>query len=363
MRLWINLGGIALFAYAITVRASGPVDFGKQEFNAAIANLKYKPKIKTELNLDQPETFRIEPYASGGAQITGGDLRGLMYGLLEAAGQIHESGRLKRARGAPAVEPRGVRIAADTSAPWFRSEEFWRGYFATMARSRLDRLQLVFESLPEQRDAASIQKIADKGVEYGVDVALGFKRLPNNQPLGTAILDLLEKCPAIHAIVVDPEDPALDTWRDEILEAVGRTGRRVVLETGTGENTSAFADAAEKAKLPLRLFSRYDCSGDDIDCTRMSDRGERVIPRRSFYWKMDPVQTSAKEAVVRALIPKLNAGFEIAAPLVPDDATGHPGTLGLETWGRLGYDPKPPQAAVAKPAVKSKSRTKRKPQR
>ena len=58
------------------------------EYNAAHKVKINKPKIMAELNLEPPETFRIEPYTAGGAHITGGDLRGLMYALLEAAEQM-----------------------------------------------------------------------------------------------------------------------------------------------------------------------------------------------------------------------------------------------------------------------------------
>src|SRR4051812_3172377 len=70
--------------------AAGPVEFGKAQLDTAMAARfpKYKPKVIAELNTDPPETFRIEPYTAGGAHVTGGDLRGLMYGLLAAADQI-----------------------------------------------------------------------------------------------------------------------------------------------------------------------------------------------------------------------------------------------------------------------------------
>ena len=46
--------------------SAGPVDFGMAELNAAMAARKFKcEKIMAELNLDPPETFRIEPYAAG----------------------------------------------------------------------------------------------------------------------------------------------------------------------------------------------------------------------------------------------------------------------------------------------------------
>ena len=69
-------------------RRRGPVEFAQAELDSAMAQRKLKWKNQVELSLDAPDTFRIDPYTMGGAHITGGDLRGLMYGLLEAAEQI-----------------------------------------------------------------------------------------------------------------------------------------------------------------------------------------------------------------------------------------------------------------------------------
>src|SRR5580692_9642367 len=134
---------VLLLAAAVAALA-GPVDFGTAELDAAIAarNFKYKPKIMAELDIQAPETCRIEPYAAGGAHITGGDLRGLMYGLLEAADQMRTTGRLKQTRGAPALTLRGIRLAAAPEAPWFASDEFWQSYFARMAHDKFNRLEL-----------------------------------------------------------------------------------------------------------------------------------------------------------------------------------------------------------------------------
>ena len=100
------------------------------ELNAAIdaRNFKYKPKFMAELNIEAPETFRIEPYAAGGGHITGGDLRGLMYGLLEAADQIRSTGHLKLTHSIPALALRGVRITVQpdstSDSRWFGSGDF-----------------------------------------------------------------------------------------------------------------------------------------------------------------------------------------------------------------------------------------------
>lgn len=84
-----------------TIAAAGPVEFGLRAYDAAVAARNLKWKVKYELTLDPPETFRIEPYKVGGAHVTGGDLRGLMYGLLEAADQMRSTGHLKQVHAEP----------------------------------------------------------------------------------------------------------------------------------------------------------------------------------------------------------------------------------------------------------------------
>lgn len=82
---------------------AGPVDFGLSEFRAALASRNLKTRIVYDLSPEAPESFRVEPYKAGGAHITGGDMRGLMYGLLEAADQIRTTGRMKQVHGVPAT--------------------------------------------------------------------------------------------------------------------------------------------------------------------------------------------------------------------------------------------------------------------
>src|SRR4051812_11275713 len=135
------------FCCAAVASAASPVDFGKAELDAAMATryVKYKPKVEVDLNLDPPETYRIEPYTAGGGHISGGDLRGLMYGLLDAAEQMRTTGKLKQTRGAPASVLRSLRVKADPAAAWFSSDDFWRGFFTDAAYARFDRVQLAFD--------------------------------------------------------------------------------------------------------------------------------------------------------------------------------------------------------------------------
>src|SRR5689334_7732064 len=85
---WWNRAALCFLLAISSAHAAGPVDFGKAELDAALAERKLKLRVDTELSLDRPETFSITLYKTGVARITGGDLRGLMYGLMEAAEQI-----------------------------------------------------------------------------------------------------------------------------------------------------------------------------------------------------------------------------------------------------------------------------------
>lgn len=301
---------IALLACAAAVFAANPnpVDFGMAEFNAAVAarGLKIKPKITAELNLDPPETWRIDTYAAGGAHVTGGDLRGLMYALLEAADQIRANGRLKLAKGAPATPIRGVRMAALPEMPWFSSAEFWRGYFADLARARFNRVELIFAGTPGDRDMTVLRMISQTAAAYGVDTVIGL-----SEGSAESLEQILEDCPLLRAVAIHqaPADAR------PLLQAVHAIGRRVVLELP--------ASVTAPSNGPVRYFASYGAAPDP----RPSD----------FYIDLDPSQVSEDPESVRALVAGLGAGFEIPSPTGSD---GRPEADRIAIWGRLGYNPK-----------------------
>jgi hypothetical protein len=282
---------LALCTAAGTAPAAGPADLGMAELNAAIAarNLKYKPKIAAELNLDPPETFRIDPYPSGGGRISGGDLRGLMYGLLEAAAQMRTLGHLKQMRAAPFLTPRGVKAVADPSVVWFGSEEFWTTYLAGLARDRFDRLQLVFERLPDRDALSALKMISQTASRYGIDLALGLKSFSTES--SPQLQELLAQCGAIRSVSLSAGD---DGGKQALVETLGRAGRRVVLDNGQ-------------------------------------------------LWQIDPFPVGPDEERIRSTIMSLTSGFEVLAPL---------GGQGIGPWGRVGYDPQPPKAAAPTRAVR-----------
>jgi hypothetical protein len=304
VRWWISF----IFG-SLLLHAAGPQDFGMSELNAAIAEraFRIKPKITAELDLNAPETFRIEPYQAGGAHITGGDLRGLMYGLLEAATQIRITGKMKQARGTPAMLLRGLRLTAEPGADWFASEMFWRDFFETMARDRFNRLQLAFDGAPEEKDFAALRTIADVAAQSGVDLAVG---LTAGSP--ALVAKLLARCPSIRTVVLNALDPV--TGSRPLFDVLADVGRRVVLEWKTGENAPDMPGA-----IRSRRFDVY--------------AGMGVNPQpQDFYWRMDGTKDPSELDEVSG------AGFEIAVPL---GAEGRPSLDGIGAWGLRGYGPRP----------------------
>jgi hypothetical protein len=308
VRWWIS----GLIFSAALMRAAGPQDFGMAELNAAIDEhgFKIKPKIMAELDLNAPETFRIEPYQAGGAHITGGDLRGLMYGLLEASAQMRATGKLKQTHASPAMLLRGARMAAEAGAEWFASERFWRGFFETMARDRFNRLQLAFEGTPGESDFAALRMIAETAAQDGVELAVGV-----GSATPAAVARMLARCPSVRTVVLNVSDPVAESHA--LLEALREAGRRVVLESKVGEIASSLMQSAAPGTMPSRRFAIYG--------------GTAVNPQPlDLYWRMDGSQDASELDGVSG------GGFEIA---VPRGADGHPSLEGIGGWGLRGYGP------------------------
>jgi hypothetical protein len=314
------------------------------ELNAALAARKLKWKAKTELSIDPPETYRIEPYTAGGAHITGGDLRGLMYGLLEAADQVRSNGRLALAHGVPATATRGVRIlvhTADLEKPWYTSEEFWREYFQLLARNRFNRFNLIFATphsappypywvavdgfgsvkvpglTPERRERnlRMLRFISQTAADYAIDFTLGLWE-QNGESVDSnvegltgfnvsrytheALRKLFSACPMIRGVqmLADPEsglsaDQQVSVIRDSVFPALREAGHRVTLDVLGSLRQPGLLRAAEQAGIALRL-------------SRVS-------------WP---------------------EGFEIDPPIEPGRWEPDRHQLFYWLWGRLGYDPK-----------------------
>ncbi len=276
----------SLLAFAAAVSA-GPVDFGLAELNAAMAERKLRSKNLAELSLDAPETFRIEPYQIGGAHITGGDLRGLMYGLLEAAAQVRATGRFAKVTGSPAASLRGVRIVLDAELEQ-ASREFWHAYFRMLARNRFNRVHVVFRRMEAPYELP--QFLSRAAADYGIDFTLGVNGAISPQELAHVLM----VGPAIRGVAPD------SATQEAVFSALRVAGRRVTLDLDGATAEPGMIEAA---------------AGNDIS-----------ILRAAAAWP---------------------PSFEVAPPMGVTNMDAHPLFYGV--MGRLSYDPKakPPKEADA----------------
>jgi hypothetical protein len=204
------------------------VEFGQAELAVALAARNIKARNQVDLNTDAPETYRIEPLGGNSAHISGGDLRGLMYGLLEAAEQIRTNGKFAKVRGVPATRQRGVLLHL-TETLEARGEPYWRAYFQMLARNRFNRVHVVFRHLAPPYGLERM--LSQAAADYGLDFTLGIQE---NLTAGD-ILSLLVASPSIRNIAIEPESES----RDAAIEAIQDAGRRVTLESdGKAVSTS-----------------------------------------------------------------------------------------------------------------------------
>jgi hypothetical protein len=350
MSWWSNV--VLLAAAGLALGASGPVEFGSAEFQAANATRRWPVKVKTELSLDPPETFRIQPYTAGGGRVTGGDLRGLMYGLIEAAEQLRSTGRLKPAHGSPATPLRAVRFkltAEDMEQPWLSSETFWRGYFQTLARSRINRFNLAMPRLIEP--PSRLCMLSQLAASYGVDFTLGLPE-PAGDPatLRSRLTSILAACPSIRGIELDTGGAPLEWYRDAVLRTIETAGRRITLDlhnpAARTDANAMLVQAALDANLHVHVSSPAGC------------KDASALPEGVCYWALhEPVAADAE--TVRERVADLTAdgssGFEMEAPRAEGDTPAPPQNaqeLFYWMWGRMSYDPKAPAAPpAAAPAV------------
>jgi hypothetical protein len=337
---------------------AGPVEFGRREVDRALVERKLAPekfRLQTDVSTDRPESFRI---VSG--RVSGGDLRGLMYGLLEAAQQIRERGRLVAVKASPATAIRGVRLVVrpeDTQKEWFRSRDSWHRLFELLASSRFNRLSLAFVGQAgAPSDVESLGHISQVAAEYAVELNLTIRAEDLAKPDGLsraeagpssllALKNLFTTCSSVRSIQIwtgpDDDDARTAFCRDWLFRAVREAGRRVTLELRESDLTPGLLKAAEVADLPLRI-GRRPAAGRPT-----------APPAKGAFetlWQMeDPAAAGPKlwldPAFVRRTVPVFtragSAGFEIEAPS-PAGADGD--RLFYMLWGRLSYDPKTPDS-------------------
>jgi hypothetical protein len=274
VRWWNSI--ITLLLAAVSVRAAGPVDFGNAELDAALAERKLKLHVDTELNLDRPETFTITLYKTGATRITGGDLRGLMYGLVEASEQIRATGKLKTTSGKPATAVRGVRMTLrsyDLAQPWFTSNADWRAYFQTLARSRLNRISLMM-SLAEA-DIERLRILSETATEYGVDFVLGIRHLEGDpQEVYARLRGILDHCPLVRGVQIEAGDESVQLYQEGVFRALRESGRRVMLDLRNVADRPDLVRAASTSGTPL------SAPGFEMDAPGPDFMGDH----RQIYW-------------------------------------------------------------------------------
>lgn len=335
---------------------AGPVEFGMAEIERAMAARGLRPgsiRFNAEIGTDEPETFRIAP-----GRISGGDLRGLMYGLLEAAEQIRETGRLARAKGAPATPIRGVRYVLESQElekDWYYSREHWEGFFAMLARNRFNRFQLVFAGQANYlaRGLVALRTISQAAAEHGVDFILGIESESAELRGYEALHKALAACPAIRGIAMRADS---ESNREAAFHAIGQAGRRVTLDLPPGPLPSAIVEAARNARVPLRVAARY-WAGDlgrpyqpaeTFPGFSYANLLEKPL-HYDFYWSLGShrLLLSGDPDFVRRAVATFplggGAGFEIDAPFERKERPFDRYWLFYLLWGRLSYDPKTPE--------------------
>ncbi len=320
---WIAVLGWLLNASMM----AGPVEFGLAEFRDAAREAGVNVSVETELSQDPPRHFRIQVFQSGNGRVSGGDLRGLMYGLLEAAEQIRTDKKLTATRGAADTQVRGVRMQptlAEANSPDYFSRLVWRANFRVLARSRINQLTL---SLPLK--AAKIEdlcELSQMANDHGIDFILGIQApLPNPDRLYAALREILDHCVYIRAIEMEAHDPQsepLHLFTNTVIRALGETGHRVALDLHGIEKRPEVAQAALEAGIPLRLSAE-------------PGEGQDSAAIHSVVHDAESVQ---REEEIRARIVSLMAngydGFEINTHAL--DLAAQEGFF--RAWGWIGFD-------------------------
>jgi hypothetical protein len=326
MRKPIKLG---LWAALAATAWAGPVDFGKQELSRAVAARKLLPqraRVLTDVTTDPAESFRILP-----GQVSGGDNRGLMYGLIEAAEQIRDRGMMLSLRGAPAIKIRGVRLpiqSADLSADWYNSRPWWEEFCATLARGHFNRLNVVYgpEALGGDRNLETLRMISQTATDYALDFTLGIQAGAAEMQDDGSLKRLLAACPTIRGVQAS-------FYRDWLARTLQEAGRRVTLELPESGLTP---ELLRETALPLRAIKKYS--------------GDAAAGPNEVILTVEPV---SDPAAVRKMALELSlsgyAGFEVDAPAPP---MGEGSRLFYMLWGRLSYNPKAPESTWSQEAKK-----------
>lgn len=218
------------------------MDFAQAELDAALAARGLRLRIRTALDKLPADSFVIEPN-----RIRGGDRRGLVYGMMEAAEQIRISGKLKPVTATPAKAVRGVRMAGKDAPAG--DTEYWSSLFRLLVRSRFNRVTVEFEREPA---AERVAKIAQSAYEHGLDFVLGLENVNYAE-----LKSLLAACPSIRAVQVrspstEAEKATAEAGRWVGLELRGAVGPDGEMEIGREYDRTAVGDWGRRAYGPAK---------------------------------------------------------------------------------------------------------------
>jgi len=341
---------LLLFAAACTWGA-GLVEFGKEELDRAIAGRKLPPsrfRLQTEINQLGAESFQI-----AGVRVSGGDLRGLMYGLLEAASQIRAAGRLAAVRGSPVAAVRGLRVAiedGDLAGDGGALRAYWAELLDEMARTRLNRLKLALSErvILGERQWRSLQAISEAAMNRAIELALVLS--PVNLP--EAALNVGPRIGALAAArSVEIGGGPETAGRAALVRAVAEPGRRIVLELPYPLASPGLIAEVVDAGLPWRVVAPAELRAGGQE---FSGAGGVVwffvAPRTGSDARLDAafINSSLKSMEAAGA-----AGFEIE---LPPPSEGKSWASLCRAWGERSYrvtSTAPPKPA-ARPAPKKK---------
>jgi len=312
----------ALLLLMTTGLLAGPVEFGREQLTTAINDKGLKFSIETELNLDPPGTFRIIPLLRG-VRVSGGDLRGLMYGLLEATLQIRNTGKFAAATFKPVLLQRGVRMTpSDTelAAPDYFLADRWRNYFRMLAQNRINRFAMVLP--PAAAELERIRFLSSTANEYGVDFILGIRGPLGSPALQAQLRELLDESVLVRGVQIQPGSEPIDFYLNVVFNVIKATGRRVTLDLHGSESRPQLPLAAIGLGIPVTLPPGSKLGDADYDV-------HILIPAPDPEEGIESVRVRIKALVATGI----NA-FEIDAPSAQPEQ--HPRFY--QTWGLVSYD-------------------------
>ncbi|MCC6362645.1 MAG: hypothetical protein IT165_03925, partial [Bryobacterales bacterium] len=372
---------------------AGAVDFGWNELQKAIAERHLPPGVSRQLAAEismteQPEAYTIAPW-----RISGGDLRGLMYGLLDAAEQIRKTGRLASSHVTPAVPIRGVRLHL-RNQEWeqksFHDRAFWTRFFETLARDRFNRFQLAFgpdsnwappypylfsldhfervevegvTALDRGRNLDTLRMITQAALEHSVDFTVGlWTQTPSPQVKGlapdllipylrSALLHLLAECPAIRSVYFHVEaNPEGERLVEEAgIPALEEVGRLVTLELPSRAATPRVLEAARQKGVALRALEQLP---DGVAIPHLDTLRPYPVPTLRAVSTSRWADPGFVRRVANGALLGNAQGFEVEG--LPPDAPG--ADAYYECWGRLGFQPSHPDPSGLSPASSAAAR-------